>query len=184
MGSCGLLFTLFFIRESFMDMEKGRRLRAEAILLIFGAAMMLSGCGGPAVKAPDASKQSQISGKVTFDGSKPIPLDSTVVFFNTEKSATVAGKIDALGNFSLRPADKSVGIPAGRFQVMVRPPEPSTVTMGQNEDYKKMMSAPSTTKKEPAKSDIPAKFHAFDTSKIILEIQPGPNKIELDLSKL
>lgn len=166
-----------------MDMENGRRLRVDAILLIFCAEMIFSGCG-PAAKVPDASKQAQISGKVTLDGSKPVPLDSTIVFFNTEKSATVAGKVDALGNYSLRPADKSVGIPAGRFQVMVRPPDPPMVSMGQNDDYKKMMSTPASTKKEPSKTEIPAKFHAFDTSKIILEIQPGSNKIDLDLSKL
>jgi hypothetical protein len=166
-----------------MDMKNGRRLRVEAILMIFCATMVVSGCG-PAVKVPDASKQAQISGKITLDGSKPVPLDSTIVFFNTEKSATVAGKVDALGNYSVRPADKTVGIPAGRFQVMVRPPDPPSVAMGQTDDYKKMMMAPSTSKKEPVKSEIPVKFHAFDTSKIILEIQPGPNKIELDLSKL
>ena len=166
-----------------MDMENGRRHRVEAILLIFCAEVIFSGCG-PAAKVPDASNQAQISGQVTLDGSKPVPLDSTIVFFNTEKSATVAGKVDALGNYSLRPADKSVGIPAGRFQVMVRPPDPPMVSMGQNTDYTKMMSAPATMKKEPSKTEIPVKFHAFDTSKIILEIQPGPNKIELDLSKL
>ncbi|MEI8017871.1 MAG: hypothetical protein WCH39_06700 [Schlesneria sp.] len=165
-----------------MDRESGRRFRVEAILLIFYAGLISSGCG-PAVKAPDASKQAQISGKVTLDGSKPVPLDSTIVFFNTEKSATVSGKVDALGNYTVKPADKSAGIPAGRFQVMVRPPDPPAVSMGSSDDYKKMMTT-TTTKKEPVKSDIPAKFHAFDTSKIILEINPGPNKIELDLSKL
>ncbi len=164
-----------------MDMENGRRLRVEALLLVFCAVMVASGCG-PAVKVPDASKQAQISGKVMLDDKKTVPMDTTIVFYNTEQSATVAGKVDALGNYSLRPADKSVGIPAGRYQVMVRPPEPPAVSMGQTDDYKKMMTT--TTTKEPAKSEIPAKFHAFDTSKIILEIQPGPNKIDLDLSKL
>jgi hypothetical protein len=143
----------------------------------------LCGCGGPAAKVPDASQQATISGKVTLDGTKPAPVDTSVVFFCADKGATVSGKVDALGSYTIQAADKSIGIPAGRYQVMIRPAEKPPAQMG-SDDYKKAMMGGGAKTEEP-KSDIPAKFHAFDTSKIVLEIKPGANaNTDLDLSKL
>ena len=93
------------------------------ISALFPAVFTAVGCG-PSVKAPDPSKQATISGKITLDGSKPAPVDSSIVFYLTEKSTIVAGKLDVLGNYSAKPSEKATGIPAGRYQVMIRPPEP------------------------------------------------------------
>ena len=146
------------------------------------AGLICSGCG-PAAKTPDASQQATIAGKVTLDGSKPIPVDSNIVFFCAEKNATISGKADALGAYTVRAGDKGVGIPAGRYQVMVRPPEAPPAKVG-SDDYQKMMMSGGVAKKAESNSDIPLKFHAFDTSKIVLEIKAGNNTIDLDLSKL
>jgi hypothetical protein len=96
--------------------------------------------------------------------------------------ANASGKVDAMGSFTARSIDKSVGIPAGRYQVSIRPAPPPQPKMGTKE-YEAAMMSGGSMKKEEVKSDIPSKFHSFDTSDIKLEIAPGPNKIDLDLSK-
>ncbi|MBS0202796.1 MAG: hypothetical protein JSS49_07855 [Planctomycetes bacterium] len=152
---------------------------AVMAMLVLGLAC---GCGS-SEKKPDASQQATISGKVTLDGSKPAPVDTDVVFYCSEKNATVAGRVDALGNYSVKAGDKSIGIPAGRYQVMVRPPAPPAPKVG-TDDYKAMMMSGGAAKPAESASVIPTKFQAFDTSKIVLEVKAGNNPIDLDLSKL
>ena len=158
--------------------------RRGGTVLTLLCAGILCGCGGaPAVKLPDPAQQATISGKVTLDGTKPAPVNASVVFSCTEKGAIVSGKVDALGSYTIQAAQKSIGIPAGKYQVMIRPPEEPPVKMD-SEEYKKRMMSGGAKKEEP-KSDIPAKFHSFDTSKIELDIKPGANpNVDLDLSKL
>lgn len=151
-----------------------------AVLVLSG--LVCIGCG-PAGKVPDKSQQATISGKVTLDGSKPAPADTNVVFFCGEKGATVSGKVDALGSYNIKAGDRSVGIPAGRYQVMIRPGDPPAAAVG-TDDYKKAMMGGGATTKPESTSPIPAKFHAFDTAKIALEVKPGNNTFDLDLSKL
>jgi hypothetical protein len=166
-----------------MDRCFPRPLRRAGIVLTLLCSGLLNGCGGgPPVKVPDASQQATISGKVTLDGTKPAGVDSSVVFYCPEKGATAGGKLDALGSYSVKAADASIGVPAGRYQVMVNPPSAPAVDMNSEEYKKKMMSGGGAP--EAPKSDIPAKFNSYTTSNIVLEIKPGPNTIDLDLSKL
>lgn len=148
-------------------------------------ASLICGCGGPKEKTPNASEQATISGTVTLDGTKSVAPDTRVEFYNTEKAATALGKVDALGNFSLRATDKSVGIPAGRYQVMIQPPAteaaPASMT---SDDYKKMMMQGGAAAPPKSDSEIPIKLHSQTTSKAFLEITPGQNKLSLDISKL
>ena len=156
-------------------------------LTFLTAGAISSGCGDGKPK-PDASSMAAISGSVTNDG-KPISQDSHVIFYCSEKAATAAGKTDALGKFTLKEADPSIGIPAGRYQVSIRPPDQPAMTVGSDE-YTKMMSRGAApvdgrppTPPERA-SDIPSKFHDFLTSGLELEVKPGPNTFDLDLVKL
>lgn len=158
------------------------RIRFTGILLASQCIVAVIGCGGAPSKTFDAAQQATISGKVTLDGSKPIPLDSTVAFYCAEKAATGAGKVDALGSYSIKAQDKIIGLPAGRYQVTVRPAEAPPAQVG-TDDYKKMMMQSGSTAKAEVKSDIPTQFHAIDTTKIVLEVKPGANTIDLDLSK-
>lgn len=143
---------------------------------------LMIGCGGPAPKRPDAADQSTISGKVTLDGAKPVPLDTNVIFFNADKGATVSGKADALGNYSIQSADKTIGIPSGRYQIAVRPAPPPEVQIN-SEEYKRQMMSGGAPKKPENTSEIPERFHTLEQTKIVLEIKPGANTIDLDLSK-
>jgi hypothetical protein len=124
--------------------------------------------------------QASISGSVTYDG-KPITLDSDIVFHCKDKGATAAGKIDSLGKFTLAPGMKSIGIPAGRYQIMIRPPELPAPAVG-TEEYEKWMSG-KTTKLDPPK-DVPKQFHLFDTNDLVVEVKSGPNTFDFDLAKL
>jgi len=144
---------------------------------------VVTGCG-PAAKVPDKSQQATVSGKVTIDGTKTLPVDTSIVFACPEKNATVSGKIDALGTYSIQSTDKTVGIPAGRYKIMIRPAEPPAAAMGSDAYKAGMMQGGMTTQAAKPKSDIPDKFQALDTSTISIEVKPGPNTIDLDLSKL
>ncbi len=139
---------------------------------------LLAGCGGGSSAPKEA--QATISGKVTYDG-KPITLDSAVVFYCKDKAATAAGKVDSLGSYSLTGSIPSVGIPAGRYQVMIQPPTAPPPVVG-SEEYKQAMMGKAPKKEAP--KDIPAKFHALESSKIVLEVKEGANTFDFDLSKL
>ena len=141
----------------------------------------LSGCGSD--KPVDPGKQATISGSVTIDG-KPIATGSNVVYYCSELSATAAGMVDSLGKFTLKPADPKIGIPVGRYEVMVTPPQKVAPTVGTDEYQKMMMSGGTTGVKSDDGSGIPQKFQAFDTSKISLEVKSGPNTFDFDLAKL
>ena len=134
----------------------------QLVCLMFTGASLSLGCGEREMLPTDP--QASISGSVTYD-EKPAPADSDVVFFCKEKDVLAAGKVDSLGKFTLSAATKSKGIPAGRYQVMIRPAELPAPAIG-TEEYKKWMSE----KMKPAESpkEIPKQFHQFDTSGLVL----------------
>jgi hypothetical protein len=158
-----------------------------ALILCAGLAC---GCGGgPRTKPLDPAKQATISGKITLDGSMPVPAETTVVFACPELGATVAGKTNAQGEYTVTAGDRSIGIPAGTYKVMIRPAQAAASaapppTVGSKEYEKMMTTGGEVTKKGDTADVIPAKFHTFDGSKLALEIAPGKNTKDLDLSKL
>jgi hypothetical protein len=181
----------FFGRDSFMGRSKCF-IRQEwpfaAGIAALAVTIGMSGCGDGKSK-PSASAMATISGSVTINA-KPIAQDSHVIFFCADKGATAAGKIDALGKFSLQEADPTIGIPAGRYQVMIRPPDPPPMKMG-TDDYKKMMgagAAPGSSGVPPQPvekpSEIPAKYQDFVSSTLALEVKVGANTFDIDLAKL
>lgn len=139
----------------------------------------LAGCGGGGAEKPKDA-QSKVSGKVLFDG-KPITLDSAVVFYCKDKGATASGKVDSLGSYSLTGSIPSIGIPVGRYQVMIQPPSPPPPVVG-TEEYKAVMMGKGPKKVAP--KDVPEKFHSLESSKIVLEVKEGENTFDFDLSKL
>ena len=147
------------------------------LLLATIPSFVASGCEKEALPT---DPQASISGTVTYDG-KPITLDSDVVFQCKEKSAIAAGKIDSLGKYALSPGMKSIGIPAGRYQIMIRPPELPAPAIGTKE-YEEQMTG--KTKNPDPPKEIPKQFHQFDKSGLVVEVKPGPNTFDLDLAKL
>ena len=165
------------------------RLMSASTWAIGLAAIGLSGCGE---KGP-TTQQATVSGSVTIDG-KPIELDSTVTFFSDNEGANAGGVIDSMGNYNIKAGDPRIGIPVGRYKVSIRPPSPVTSTMGnvtaESPDYMKMMGKPATPARANSKgtavaaSKIPEEFQALGTTPIVLELQPGPNKLDFELTKL
>jgi len=142
------------------------------------------GCGE---SAPAKEAQAEVSGSITFQDS-PVTLDSSIVFYCQEKTATAAGKVDSLGKYQLTAGNPNLGIPVGRYQVMIRPPAPVAASTDPNsEEYKKMMMSTggaATKVKQEGTKDIPAQFQSFDTSGIVLELKAGPNTFDFALDKL
>lgn len=164
------------------DVVRATKWAMAAVVLVCGTFSV--GCGE---SAPKKEPQAEVSGTVTFNDS-PITLDSAVIFTSKDKGATAAGKIDSLGKYQLAAGNPNIGIPAGRYQVMIRPPAAAAQEVSQNsDDYKKMMMAAGGTAKKPTAEgtkDIPAKFHSFESSGIVLELKPGPNTFDFPLDKL
>ena len=155
-----------------------------AYFVLAGACLAFGGCGGSSgLKAPPREPQATVSGTLLKDG-KPLSLNTSIVFYFPEKSVTAAGKADALGKFSLSAADSSIGIPAGKYQVMVRPPAPPPAAAVGSKEYEKMMTAGDSTKSAKPPSEVPDRFLTFESSKLVLEVKVGPNTFDLDLAKL
>jgi hypothetical protein len=146
--------------------------------------LVISACSEES--AGPTGEQASVSGKVTFDGT-PVTVNSSVVFNSLDPAVTAAGEIDSQGNYTLRAANPEVGIPVGRYRVMIRPPTPAPVTDAvDTAEYQKMMQTggSATPPQVEAPKDIPAKFSSFDSSGIVLELKPGPNTFDFDLAKL
>lgn len=153
--------------------------------LLLSVAAFCVGCGED--NTPK-TEQASVSGSVTVDGT-PITLDSTVTFISENEGANAGGMIDALGNYNIKAGVPKIGIPVGRYKVMIRPPTPVTQTAAVgSDDYKKMMAQPvgakAAGKGADAGKEIPMEFQSLSTTPIVLELQPGPNKLDFDLAKL
>ena len=159
-------------------------MRSPVLSVVCGLVLFSAGCGGP---TGPADPQAQVSGTVTNDG-KPVAVGSRAVFFNSEKGLTLTGTLDSMGNYSLTAADPKVGVPAGRWEVSVKPPVAPLMEVSDSEDYKKMMQGggpESVADSKPAiASDIPEKFNDPKTSGLVFEVKAGPNTFNFDLSKL
>lgn len=141
------------------------------------SSFIASGCEKEALPT---DPQASISGTVTYDG-KPITLDSDIVFQCKDKGVIAAGKIDSLGKYAISPGMKSLGIPAGRYQIMIRPPELPPPAVGTKE-YEELMSG-KMKKPEPPK-DIPQQFQQFEKSGLVVEVKSGANTFDFDLAKI
>ncbi len=156
----------------------GSRLAPLIALLLSSLMLVTTGCGEAEVKPTDP--QATVTGSVTNNGANVTP-ESSVVFFCKEKNATAAGRVDTLGKFALKAGVGSVGIPEGKYQVMIRAPDLPHPAPGSKE-YEDLMSG-KKKRPEPAK-DVPAVFGAFDTSGISVDVKTGPNNFDFDLAKL
>lgn len=140
------------------------------------------GCGDEA--GTPTTEQATVSGSVTYDG-KPVPVDTSILFSCQDLAANAAGQVDSLGNYSLRAADPAVGIPVGRYKVMIRPPVSAAAApaMGTPE-YEKVMQQGGVREAPPPPKEIPEQFTSLETSGIVLELKPGPNEFDFDLAQL
>ena len=160
------------------------------LLVIASVVVSLSGCAGdPNAPKINPAEQATISGTVKFEGN-PIPVDSGIYFSSREIGTTGGGKIDALGNFTIKAADPKHGLKAGRYHVTARPPGPAAVNASKDsKEYENMMANNSKKvlklgNQESESPLIPKKFMLIDTTPRVLEVKPGPNKFDIDLAKI
>jgi hypothetical protein len=156
-------------------------LKQIVLLLIFLVpTSVISGCGGEGGRDYKirADQQATITGTVKFKD-KNVPLGSLITFFNSEQGIAAVGFADESGKFTINPAEKETGLPAGNYAVTVTPPPPPPMT---EEQYKKMeanaRALPTIIYKE-----LPVKFYNSTTSGLAFDVKPGPNHFDLDLSK-
>jgi hypothetical protein len=155
-----------------------QRLVSFIVVLVYASVLTGCGVGGGRDYKIKADQQATISGTVKF-GDKNVPINALVTFFNSDQGIAAVGFADANGKFTLKPAEKETGLPAGKYQVTITPPPAPPMT---EEQYKKMeasaMALPDITYKE-----LPRKFYNSMTSGLAFDVAPGPNSFDIDLSK-
>jgi len=116
----------------------------------------LAGCGGKTVP---------VHGRAKFtDGSDVSLLQGYAVDLQPEGGgSSSSGTIEADGTFKISTFGQNDGALPGKHQVTVTPP-----------------TAPDPDK-PPPKPAIPAKYGAFETSGLTVEVKPGQSTIELEL---
>ena len=132
--------------------------RLSWLVCVLGGLLLAVGCGGG---------MAQVKGKVKFkDGSDVGVLAGYTVTFESEdaKSSSI-GEIGPDGSFQLSTLGQNDGAPPGKYRVVITPP------------------GSSDPERPPPKSQIPAKYHSFETSGLTAEIKPGRNTIELEVER-
>ncbi len=148
--------------------------------LVIVLAAVVSGCGtgGGREYKIKPEEQATITGTVKF-GEKNVPTNALVTFFNSDQGIAAVGFVDETGKFTIKPAEKETGLPAGKYVVTISPPPPPPMT---EEQYKKMdanaMAMPDITYNE-----LPKKYYNSLTSGLAFEVNPGPNSFDIDLAK-
>lgn len=146
-------------RQPVYQVQRGEALKGLFRLLGVGVGLLVAGsCGGG---------MAQVKGKVKFkDGSDPGVLAGYTVTFESEdaKSSSI-GEIGPDGSFQLSTLGQNDGAPPGKYRVVITPP------------------GSSDPERPPPKSQIPTKYHNFDTSGLTAEIKPGRNTIELEVER-
>lgn len=159
--------------------------RSRLTILCVLSTLLIHGCGAGSVRPK--GEQASVTGSLMFE-SKSVTVGSTVVFYCKDKDATAAGTIDAVGKFSLKGALPAVGIPVGKYVVMVSPPQlPMTTAIAagpSSPDYQKQMMQTSKAEVPASVSDIPAEFLSLDKSTLSYELKAGPNTFDIDLAKV
>jgi hypothetical protein len=128
------------------------------VVLFFGGCLVLAGCGGKSVP---------VNGLVKFsDGSDVSVLQGYEVSLQAEGGgASSYGTIEADGTVKLSTFGQFDGAVPGKYRVTITP------------------SASPDPDKPPPKPAIPAKYGAFETSGLTVEVQAGANSIEWVLER-
>ena len=155
--------------------------RLVSSLVILVGASVLPGCstgGGGRDYKIDPAQQATITGTVKY-GKKTLPVGCVVTFFNPDVAIAAVGFLDEAGNYTLKPAEKETGLPAGKYLVTITPPPPPPMTA---EEYKKM-EANAMAMTQKVYKELPPKFYNSLSSGLAFEIKPGPNNFDIDLEK-
>lgn len=131
--------------------------RLAGVYLI--AIAILGGCNR-------SSQESQVSGRVTLDGTAIGP--GIVVFSPVESGKPATGSVETDGAYSLK-TSREQGLSAGRYRVTVSIREvPTNVKRGD--------------RPPPGKLLIPEKYEKSATSGLEYEVEPGANLIDIPLT--
>lgn len=91
----------------------------RAVLLVLCAlSLVVCGCG--------SARSHPVSGTVIFEDNKPARelAGGTVSFESVADKSNASGEIQADGTFRINSQAGGDGVPAGRYRVLVMPPEP------------------------------------------------------------
>lgn len=154
--------------------------RQVSFLVVLVFASVLTGCGSRSGRdyKIKPEEQATITGTVKF-ANKNLPVNCMVTFYNPDQGIAAVGFVDESGKFTLKPAEKETGLPAGKYLVTITPPPPPPMT---EEQYKKM-EANAMAMSQKTYKELPVKFYNSMTSGLVFDVTPGPNSFDIDLAK-
>lgn len=124
---------------------------------------LLAGCGGESL---DYGPLGTLKGKVTFKGE---PFTQGTVILSDGKSGTGAATLKSDGTFFV--TDRIGGIPVGTYNIAFQP------------ETKEVSDNPNSPPREEAVFVLPKKYYSTDNSGLTVEIKPGENTVEFDVTK-
>lgn len=80
-----------------------------------------------------------------------------VTFFNADEGNAAVGFVNESGKFTLKPAEKETGLPAGNYQVTITPPLPPP----QTEDWYKKMEANAMAMSQTTYPELPVRWTPY-----------------------
>lgn len=139
------------------------------------------GCGGDEAKFEGPT--GTVTGQLTLN--KKAVGEGFIIIFTEEGERGFMGTAttDSDGNYTIKTkaADE---MPVGSYKVSITPPQPeSSVTPGDNSDYKNQMSAGGKKQSETVVSSIPQKYTQSETSGLKYKVEEGEQKININLTK-
>lgn len=140
-----------------VPIDRPSLLRWLSLLVLCGAQVLLSGCGG---------KTYPVKGQVVFEGGVPAKeLAGYLIMFQSEDQKEGAnGLIRPDGSFTVGTFNEGDGSLRGKQRVAITPPAPD-------------IHAP----RQP--SLIPDRYGSFDTSKLDVEIKPETNRLTIEVER-
>lgn len=140
------------------------------LLIVLGA---LAGCSG----GTDFGEMGSISGKLTMDG-QPLEAGTQLLFMKIDAGYAAFGDTDEAGNYTItwiREGERRSEVPVGDYQVLIQPPAgQDTESMSADQ----MLSGEDVPIAEPK---FPRKYQQHATSGLEYTIEPGENRVDIDL---
>jgi hypothetical protein len=148
--------------------------RALLVLVCLPAAL-LGGCGGP--------KLGKVTGKVTYNGK---PVTGGKILFYPESGRMALGEIGPDGTYSLTTFKPGDGALVGSHRITIEATKVGPGSMEPPKTFEEELKgvAPGGKVLVAGKVEwlVPEKYSRVETSGLTRKVEPGENKIDLDLT--
>lgn len=152
-----------------------RQFNAQQRMGILAAAVLLVSVGSCA-RGPDYGPTGTVRGSLQYKG-QPLAAGTAVVFKDLTAGYACMGLTGPDGTFRLDSWNQG-NLPIGRYDVMIRPPEPVDPD---SLDPEELLNNPKLMESTRLKYDFPQKYSQLATSGLSFEVKEGENEYPIEL---